>query len=53
MNAESAAQRMADLINEIEREGLQVAFSASAIEIGDSRVVVGTYEGDPWTVETA
>lgn len=52
MSAVDRAQQLADLLNLIEAEGIQLTLSGSEVLVAGTRVVVGRYEGDPWTVET-
>ncbi|MFF7198288.1 hypothetical protein ACFZAM_31840 [Streptomyces sp. NPDC008079] len=52
MDASSAAEQMADLINKIEKAGLQITLSRGLVLVEDVRVAVGRYVGDPWAVET-
>ncbi|WP_331763217.1 hypothetical protein OG571_47670 (plasmid) [Streptomyces sp. NBC_01369] len=45
------AERLADLINEIEQTGHRVDTDGSSIVVDDVRIKQGRFEGDPWVVK--
>ncbi|MDV5145878.1 hypothetical protein R1T08_17100 [Streptomyces sp. SBC-4] len=51
MNAREAAVRVAALLNEVEKAGHQVNTIGSSVTVDDVKVVMGSREGDPWTIE--